>query len=136
MCNVPVFYATTEGHTRRIAEYLAHQMRQHGLDSQAIALTSPEAAHTEWDRVRGAVLAASIHIGKHQPEAVQFAHRHPRELSAVPSVFVSVSLAAASKNPAEVQAAHRLGDTFCAAAGWRPSEIASVAGCLAYTKYN
>jgi menaquinone-dependent protoporphyrinogen IX oxidase len=38
MCEVPVFYATSEGQTRRIAERLADQIRRHGLDSRAVAI--------------------------------------------------------------------------------------------------
>jgi menaquinone-dependent protoporphyrinogen oxidase len=136
MCEVPVFYATTEGHTRRIAQYVAHQLRQHGLDSEAIEITSDGWAYTAWDRLRGVVVGASLHIGKHQKQACTFARRFHRELSAVPSVFFSVSLAAASRNADEVAAASRLAEKFCVDADWRPSRIASVAGCLAYTRYN
>ena len=40
MCEVPVLYATTEGQTRRIAERLAHHLRERGLDSIAMAIDS------------------------------------------------------------------------------------------------
>src|SRR5262245_37886547 len=108
MCEVPVFYATTEGQTRRIAERFAAQIRQHGLGSEAIALTSPGASQVNWQAVRGACVAAPLHRQHHQPEALAFARRYHRELSVVPSLFISVSLSAASKNPAEVRAAERL----------------------------
>ena len=36
MCEVPVFYATTEGQTRRIADYLAMTLCDLGLASAAI----------------------------------------------------------------------------------------------------
>jgi menaquinone-dependent protoporphyrinogen oxidase len=136
MCDVPVLYATTEGHTRRIAEHLAHHMRQHGLDSRPIPLASSAAANIAWERVRGAVVGASLHATKHQKVAREFVRRHRRHLSAVPSVFVSVSLAAASKSKEQAQAAQGIADSFCAETGWQPYRIASVAGCLAYTKYN
>jgi menaquinone-dependent protoporphyrinogen oxidase len=136
MCEVPVFYATTEGHTRRIAQYVAHQLRQLGLDSEAIEITSDGSAYTAWDRLRGAVVGASLHTSKHQSHARTFARRFHRELSGVPSVFLSVSLAAASRNADEVAAASRLAEKFCTETNWRPSRIVSVAGCLAYTKYN
>jgi menaquinone-dependent protoporphyrinogen oxidase len=136
MCEVPIFYATTEGQTRRIAEQFAAQIRQHGLGSEAIALASDDASQVNWQAVRGVCLAASLHRQRHQPEAVAFARRHHRELSMVPSLFISVSLSAASKNPAEVRAAERLAAEFAIATGWTPWRTAAIAGRLAYTQYN
>ena len=66
MCDIPVFYATTEGQARRIAEVVAGHLREAGLDSQAIDVTSDRAACFSWARTRAAVLAASVHAGAHQ----------------------------------------------------------------------
>jgi menaquinone-dependent protoporphyrinogen oxidase len=136
MCAVPVFYATSEGQTRRIAERIAGQVRKHGLDSRAIPICSDEASQIDWARVRGAALGASLHLQRHQPEAVAFARAHGQRLSATPSLFFSVSLAAASTRASEVEAARRLAQQFATDAGWRPSRVAAVAGRLAYTQYN
>lgn len=136
MCDVPVFYATTEGQTRRIAERIADQIRKHGLDSRAIAVTSEDAFAIDWSRVRGAALGASLHREKHQAVADAFARLHHASLSAIPSLFFSVSLAAGSKRVDEVDAARRLAEHFTATAGWQPSRIACVAGRLAYSQYN
>jgi menaquinone-dependent protoporphyrinogen oxidase len=137
MCDIPVFYATTEGQTRRIAERFAAQVREHGLDSRAVNVASPaEIAAIDWTRVRGACVAASLHRERHQAEAVAFARRYSRELSQIPSLFMSVSLSAASKNPAEVRAAEKLAQEFPVASGWVPWKVAAVGGRLAYTQYN
>jgi menaquinone-dependent protoporphyrinogen oxidase len=136
MCEVPVFYATTEGQTRRIAEAIAEQVRKHGLDSRAIPIISEEASHIDWLRVRGACIGASLHMQKHQAEAIAFARVHHAALSAIPSLFISVSLAAHSKNQDEADAARDLAQRFAQDTGWQPSRIACVAGRLAYTQYN
>jgi menaquinone-dependent protoporphyrinogen oxidase len=136
MCEVPVFYATTEGQTRRIAERIAEQIRKHGLDSRAIAIISQDASHIDWSKVRGIAVGASLHRGKHQGEAEAFARVHRRELSSLPSLFFSVSLAAASRNACEAQAAQTIAAAFATATGWEPTRIATVAGRLAYTQYN
>lgn len=136
MCEVPVFYATKEGQTRRIAEFIADQIRKHGLDSRAIAIISEEASHLDWSRVRGVCIGASLHMQKHQPEAVAFARVHHAALSAIPSLFVSVSLAAGSKRADEVEAARAIAARFATDTAWEPSRIACVAGRLAYTQYN
>ena len=54
----------------------------------------------------------------------------------VPSLFISVSLSAASRNPVEVRAAERLAAEFADATGWIPWRTAAIAGRLAYTQYN
>ncbi len=136
MCEVPVFYATTEGHTRRIAERMAEQIRKHGLDSRAVAIISEEASHLDWRKVRGVVIGASLHIQKHQSEAIAFARVHRKNLSAVPSLFFSVSLSAASKNAQEIAAAQRIAESFATNTGWLPTRTVSLAGRLAYTQYN
>lgn len=136
MCEVPVFYATREGQTRRIAERIADQIRRHGLDSRAVPIISEEASAVDWASVRGVALGASLHMQRHQPEAVAFARVHHQALSALPSLFFSVSLAAASVRATEVDAARRIAEQFASATGWTPSQVASVAGRLAYTQYN
>jgi menaquinone-dependent protoporphyrinogen oxidase len=132
---IPVFYATSEGQTRRIAEQLAAILHDHGFDSRAIDMAEPDASAIDWTRVRGALVGASLHAGKHQKAADRFVRAHAAELNHVPSAFFSVSLSAASKNQAEVEAAERLARAFPEARGWTPGVIASLAGRLAYREY-
>jgi menaquinone-dependent protoporphyrinogen oxidase len=135
-CEVPVLFASSEGQTALIAIRLAEVLHAHGLDSQAIDVSTPEAETIDWSRVRGALVGASIHVGKHQKSASRFVHTHAADLNRVPSAFFSVSLAAASKNPPEVAEAERLARAFPAAHGWTPLRILSIAGRLAYREYN
>ena len=135
MCEVPVLYATSEGQTRRIAERLADNLRERGLDALPIAVDSPLAAAIAWDRARGVCVGASLHMQRHQSAALRFARQHRAELAAKPSLFFSVSLSAASKFAEERAAAERLASALPQKAGWQPTRIASVAGRLAYTRY-
>jgi menaquinone-dependent protoporphyrinogen oxidase len=135
MVEVPVFYASTEGQTRRIAERVADRLRGRGLPASAVDVASPQAAGLDWSGVRGAVLGASLHLGKHQKAAVRFVAANRDRLNAVPSAFFSVSMAAASKNPAEVEAARTIATGFLDASGWRPGTVECMAGRLAYTQY-
>ena len=135
-CEVPVLFASSEGQTALIAIRLAAVLHAHGLDTQAIDVSTPEAESIDWSRVRGALVGASIHAGKHQKSAARFVHAHAADLNRVPSAFFSVSLAAASKNPQEVAEAERLARAFPASHGWKPLLVLSVAGRLAYLEYN
>jgi len=135
MCEVPVFYATTHGQTRRIAEVLARVLQGHGLTSTAIDAASPQAAAANWDGARGAIVGASLHAGRHQKQAAAFIARHRTWLNAHPAWFFSVSLGAASRNAGEAAAVQRLAAQFVESAGWHPQRISCVAGRLAYTQY-
>jgi menaquinone-dependent protoporphyrinogen oxidase len=135
MFEVPVFYASTEGQTRRIAERIAARLVAHRLVSGTLDVSGPEAATIDWRRVHGAVVGASLHVGRHQASVVRFAEAHRRELNAVPSAFFSVSLAAASRNPAEVESARAIAAAFLTGVGWHPATMVCFAGRLAYTQY-
>jgi menaquinone-dependent protoporphyrinogen oxidase len=132
---VPIFYATTEGQTRRIAEYLAAVFRDQGFTSHALVVTSADAQLFDWTRARAAIVGASLHIGSHQAEAASFVQAHAAELNARPSAFFSVSLSAASSHAEETDAARRLAEAFPPAHGWTAPIVSSIAGRLAYTKY-
>ena len=133
MGNVPVFCATTEGQTRRIAAEIAATLREQGFVSDVHCLSEAMPA-VNWSDVRGVVVGASIHAGRHQKAAVDFVTREARHLTAVPSAFFSVSLSAASRNPAEVDAARGLATHFARQTGWEPTRVLSIAGKLAYSQ--
>jgi menaquinone-dependent protoporphyrinogen oxidase len=135
MCEVPVFYATSEGQTRRIAERIVSVLRTRGFDSEAIDVTSAEAKRIDWNGVRGVLLGASIHAGRHQRSAIAFGRRCVEQLNARPSGFFSVSLSAASARPEELATVTQLAHALPAQIGWQPRRIVCVAGRLAYTQY-
>ena len=135
MCDVPVFFATSEGHTRRIAEVLAGTLRELGLSSDAIDVSSPGARTLDWGATRAAVVAASIHMGKHQQAAEAFVRAHLAGLATRPTVFISVSLATCSKNPEERAKARAIAQAFPDRLGWKPTRVECVGGRLAYRQY-
>src|ERR1700741_3493130 len=104
ICEVPVFFATSEGQTRRIATRIASVLHDLGIESSAIDVAGREASDIDWTHVRGVLVGASLHAGKHQKVAERFVKAHALDLTSVPSAFFSVSLSAASKNAREVVA--------------------------------
>ena len=135
MCELPVFYATTEGQTRRIAERLAALLHDRGIESQAIDVTSSDGRRPDWPRIRAVAIGASVHGGGHQSAIEDFIRVHCAELNTRPSVFFSVSMRAASPASTERHAAQLLARTFAIGAGWQPLHVVAVAGRLAYTQY-
>lgn len=139
-----VLYATREGHTRRIAEHIAAAIRARGYLADVIdaADLPPEFSIEDYE---AAVLAASVHVGKHEKEMINFVQRFREELECMPAVFLSVSLSEAGAEDAAATSEHRtqaaadvqrMIDAFLKETGWHPSKVRGVAGALSYTKYN
>lgn len=136
MFQVPVFYVTSSGHTQRIAERFAARMQANGISSGAVNLADPAAAAVSWADVRGAMVTLPLWLGRFDRTARAFASRYRVPLSAMPSLFVAVSLSAASQQPGEREFALDEAKRFVVETGWTPSSVASVAGALSYTRYN
>jgi menaquinone-dependent protoporphyrinogen oxidase len=128
-----IVYATSEGQTRKIAEYIATELR-HDADEVTVydsELALGELAPDSFDAI---FLAGSVHDQAHQENLVAFAIAHRNTLAAIPSALLSVSLAAATENGmAEAQS---YVDRFVEETGWQPSDTLLVAGALRYSEYD
>lgn len=142
-----IFFATREGHTRRIAERLAADLRARGVAVDVFDVHPDVMVHgpIDWAEYDIACVAASVHVGRHEPEMVDFVKRHRAALERIAAAFISVTLSeAGAENPArpaverERAAAdvQRMIDAFVTETGWRPERTLPVAGALVYSKYN
>ncbi len=139
-----VLYATREGHTERIGQHLLEVLWKRGLPAN-LERADDLPSSFRLEDYQGAILAASVHVGKHEAEITRFVKQHREELEKLPTVFLSVSLSEAGAEDAEApperraQAAadaQRMIDGFLDDTKWHPSKIKAVAGALLYTKYN
>lgn len=140
-----MLYATREGQTRRIAERMAATLRTRDFTVSVhdVAVELP----TDFDLARcaGALLAASIHIGKHEKEMVAFVKEHRARLERIPCMFLSVSMSQAGAEDAKATPERRARTTanvdktlrrFLDRTGWKPSRVHPVAGALLYRQYS
>jgi menaquinone-dependent protoporphyrinogen oxidase len=138
-----ICFATREGQTRRIADRLASDLRSAGVDVEVIDLDRPRPF--TWTDYDSACVAASVHLGKHEPSVVKFVKRNRADLEKLDASFVSVSLSEAgvedlrrsdSDRRQSAMDVQRMIDDFIKQTGWRPARVLPVAGALAYTRYN
>lgn len=129
-----LIYATEEGHTHSIAEYigLAAMERGFAVDMYPIERV-PEGVFA--DAHRAVILGSSVHVGRHDPRLVTFARQHAKDLALRTCGFFSVSLSAASPDPKRRDEAHGYVRDFLDATGLRPELRAEFAGALRYTEY-
>lgn len=140
-----IVYATREGQTRKIAQYLAGALREESFDQVDIRDAQSSAEDIKIGRYSAMIIAASVHGGRHEPEIVDFVKLHRYELDKLHTAFLSVSLSEAGAERANAtpeQHARFTADVeqmlsnFFRQTGWIPDAVMPVAGALVYSKYN
>jgi menaquinone-dependent protoporphyrinogen oxidase len=128
-------YGTTEGQTRRVADFVADRLHRQGHQVLAANVTDgiriPDLY--EFDAI---LIAASVHLGRYQASVVRFVHDHAADISAKTNAFLSVSLAAAGHDPDDIAGLSKCVADFIRTTGWTPKRIHHVAGAFRYTRYN
>jgi menaquinone-dependent protoporphyrinogen oxidase len=134
MTDFLVLYASTHGHTAKIAERVAQTVRSAG----AVAHVSDVHAASDLDLsdYDAVIVGASVHGGRHQREVCGWIKRHTSELRAMPSAFFSVCLTAADDTNESRAASRKYIDELVEETGWAPDEIVTFAGALQYREYD
>lgn len=144
MKRVAVFFATRDGHTEKVARHIATALGESGLEVDLMNV-GDETGPIQFELYDGAVLAASVRVGRHEKEMARFVRAHRAELERIPAAFLSVSLSEASaedqrRPPADRVASignvRKMIDAFLGETGWHPAHVKPVAGALVYTHYN
>jgi menaquinone-dependent protoporphyrinogen oxidase len=133
MSRILILYATTEGHTARIAERIAQRLKRmgHSVELHRADSVPSGFSPTAYD---GVIVGASIHYGRHPNYLHALIRRHRSGLAARAGAFFSVSLSAGGPG-AKPEAAQRYLETFLHKANWRPQHTATFAGALQYSRY-
>jgi menaquinone-dependent protoporphyrinogen oxidase len=133
MSRILLLYATTEGQTARIAERVAHALRQLG---HSVEVLPADTARSDLDPAAydAVIVGASIHYGHHPAYLRTLIRRHRSALAARPCAFFSVSLSAGGPRP-KPAAAQRYLDKFLRQTGWQPHLAISFAGAVKYSLY-
>ncbi len=132
--HIPLIYATTEGQTRKIAEFALRVLSETGHACNLIDAGKAEAV--DLVDAGAVVVAGSVHAGHYQGDLVRFVREEHALFERLPTLFLSVSLTAAGHDPEGME---ELGDVlkrFAAETEWSPSQTIQVAGALKMTEYD
>jgi menaquinone-dependent protoporphyrinogen oxidase len=133
MNEILVLYASTHGQTAEIATVVGRAIQRAGAKADVRRLEKNlDVAPWRYDAV---VIGASIHVGKHQKEVVEWVRRNAAALNDMPTAFFSVSLTAAEDTPEAAATVRRLIDEFTEQTSWTPGLARSFAGALKYREY-
>ena len=133
MSCILVIYATTDGHTAKIAGVVADALQSAG-HTVGIADASLNQPHA--DDFDGVIVAAPVRGGRYLKAVTRWVRDNAAALNARPTAFVSACLGVLQQSPKVDAALQTIVDTFLAETGWRPTVTRRVAGALLYTRYN
>ncbi len=131
---VLIAYASTEGQTRKIAQKLADHIVDGGRTVELLELAN--ATRIDLQRFDCVILAASVHVGHYQRSLTNFAAERSKDLHAKPTLFLSVSLAAAGHEAEDWKTLDKIKEEFIEATGWTPSRVEQVAGAYLPSEYD
>jgi len=132
---VLLVYGTTDGHTQKIAGFVADRLGRQG--HQLVVANAGDVPPFPDPRAFDTILvAASVHLGRYQAAVVRFVREHRAAISARANAFISVSLSAAGHDPDDVAGLQRCVADFMRSTGWAPRRIHHVAGAFRYTAYH
>jgi menaquinone-dependent protoporphyrinogen oxidase len=131
--HILIAYATRQGQTGKIARHIAAVLAREGHTPELCDLDRErEPGPASFD---GVIVAAPIHAGGYPPAVIGFLRRSHALLNALPSAFVSVGLAIASKtHDGRAQTLPIVGKLL-RHTGWQPQATELVAGALVYSQY-
>src|SRR6056297_1767841 len=135
---IALIFASTEGQTCKIAQYV--QAYLIAEDHHTALISADAAMGLDLSPFDGVILAGSVHAGRYQPALVQASKAHANTLNAIPSLFLSVSLAAAGDAAEDWKELAAIVDRFKSETGWAPGRVEHVAGAfrfkdLSFVKY-
>jgi menaquinone-dependent protoporphyrinogen oxidase len=121
-----VFYGSTHGHTRRVAEHIAARARAHGHDV-SVSSRLWRVRASSYDAI---IVGGRVHGSAYPWRVTHFIRRNLRALQARPSAFYSVSLLQLARSPIQRSKTMTLPRWAAAKRGWNPDLIEVVAGAL------
>ncbi|MBW8639512.1 hypothetical protein K1W69_20125 [Hoeflea sp. WL0058] len=130
--NILVIFATTEGHTAKIAKFVVAELKElgHTASSQDADAYLGGQDPADFDAV---ILAGSVHANRHQEMLGAFIAAHRKTIDAKKSLLLSVSLSAAfEKTLAEAEGYVK---DFCEELDWRPDDYLLVSGAIKHDSY-
>lgn len=144
MKTILIAYATKEGQTKKVAEYVAGRLRELGASVSIVDVIHSN-DFLDCSKFDAVIVAASIHMMAYEKEMIDFAIAHKAELAKIPTTFLSISLSAHGAHDEQATPEQRAAEEtktrawvekFIEQTKWHPNRVELVAGALKYTEYN
>jgi menaquinone-dependent protoporphyrinogen oxidase len=135
MNSILVVYGTTDGQTRKIAEYIAATLNSRGTEVELVDSGAPGAALVQ-PVYTAAIVCGSLHQHRYQASLLHFVRDNREWLAGIPAAFVTVSLTVVLNDQPSRDELQELANAFFHECGWKPATTRHVAGALRYSQYD
>ncbi len=135
MKTVLVVYGTTEGQTRKVAEFIENALKERGAKVDLLDSASASAALVQ-PFYAAAIVCGSLHQHHYQASLLRFVQDNAAWLAGIPSAFVAVSLTAVLDDTESRDELREAVEAVFRKAGWTPTITRHAAGALRYTQYD
>ena len=132
---VLVVYGTTEGQTRKVAEFIANALKARGIEVDLVDSATQTAALVQ-PIYAAAIVCGSLHQHRYQASLLHFVKDNKAWLAGIPAAFVAVSLTAALTDEQSRAELREIAESFYRETGWVPGITHHVAGALRYSQYD
>lgn len=131
--NILLIYGTTEGQTRKVAEFIKSEAEKAGHSVVMADATENPSGPDGFDAV---LIGSSIHLEKYHNSVKYYIRKNADPLNKMHSAFFSVSLTAASDEEESWSELKRITSEFYKETGWSPAITEYFAGALRFTEYD
>jgi|SRR5450631_163707 len=130
---VLIVYGTTEGQTRKIANFLKKEAEESGHTVSVADANDDPPRPGGYDVV---LIGASVHMHKYQNAILHYIKENIEVLNKTITGFFSVCMATASGDAESLKERDEVTKALLKETGWKPAHIEQVAGALLYTQYD
>jgi menaquinone-dependent protoporphyrinogen oxidase len=134
MTRTLIAYATVEGHTATIAEFMRDELE--AADHEVTLLEIRDGSEELPPDVDAVIVGGSIHAGHHKKALVAFAKANRDRLAELSAGFFTVCLSALDDSDEGRTTTAEYVQAFRTATGWEPRHAAVFPGRLAWTQYD
>ena len=128
-----IVYATIEGQTGKIAQFVKNEIEKLGEDTETVDANDP-LAETSYNGIDRVILAAPVHERRHPKRFEVLVASDQEKLNGLPTLFLSVSLSAAFAEGLEE--ADDYATEMEMRTGFKPSSRLLVAGAIRNSQYD
>ncbi len=129
--NILIIYASIDGQTKKISEYLAEKINK---DSSVTLVAIDDISSVELNDFEMIILGAAIRYSKYNKKVYKFVKQNKELLKSKKNAFFTVS-GSARKDGKDNPATNTYVNKFIAKSNWQPQQMAIFAGRINYSLY-
>ena len=130
-----IIYASSEGQTEKIAQYLSEKLGENGIPADTYNVVTHSADEIAIDSYDTVLIGSPLHYAEYDSRIEWCIRDNVEILNKLPTGFFSISLGIRSQHAADQHEVVKLTEDFLNELGFEPDVTTYFAGALQYSKY-